>query len=380
MPMISKLPHTGTTIFTVMSALANEYKAVNLGQGFPDFPMNSVLTSLVTDAMNAGYNQYVPMAGLMSLREGIAEKAGNLYGINLNPDTEITITPGATYAIYTALTTILHPGDEVIVFEPAYDSYIPNIELNGAKAIAIPLNETDYSIDWQLVRAAITPQTKAILINSPHNPTGSVLSEEDIRQLHDLVQHTEIFMVSDEVYEHLIYDGHQHHSMLRYPALFERSFVCFSFGKTYSCTGWKLGYCIAPAALTAEFRKIHQFNAFTCNSPMQVALSTFIRQPEHYLELGPSMQRHRDYFLEQMKDSRFKFLPSHGSYFICANYNNISDETDDQFVQTLTREAGVALIPLSAFYQQKRVSHTVRFCISKKMETLALAAERLSRL
>lgn len=378
--MISKLPHTGTTIFTVMSALANEYKAVNLGQGFPDFPMNSELTALVNDAMNAGYNQYVPMAGFMSLREGIAEKAGNLYGINLNPDTEITITPGATYAIYTALTTILHPGDEVIVFEPAYDSYIPNIELNGAKAIPIPLNETDYSIDWQLVRAAITPQTKAILINSPHNPTGSVLSEEDIRQLHDLVQHTEIFIVSDEVYEHLIYDGYQHHSMLRYPALFERSFVCFSFGKTYSCTGWKLGYCIAPALLTAEFRKVHQFNAFTCNSPMQVALSTFIRQPEHYLELGPSMQRHRDYFLEQMKGSRFKFLPSHGSYFICADYHDISEETDDQFVQTLTREAGVALIPLSAFYQHKRVSHTVRFCISKKMETLALAAERLSKL
>lgn len=380
MPLISKLPNTGTTIFTVMSALANEYKAVNLGQGFPDFPMNSELTALVTEAMNAGYNQYVPMAGLMSLREGIAEKAENLHGIRLNPETEITITPGATYAIYTALTAILHPGDEVIVFEPAYDSYIPNIELNGAKAVPVSLRETDFSIDWEKVKVALTSRTKAILINSPHNPTGAVLSEEDIRQLHDMIQHTEIFIVSDEVYEHLIYDGHQHHSMLRYPALYERSFVCFSFGKTYSCTGWKLGYCIAPAALTSEFRKVHQFNAFTCNSPMQVALSTFIRQPEHYLELGASMQQHRDYFLEQMKGSRFNFLPSHGSYFICANYDDISQEPDDQFVQTLTREAGVALIPLSAFYQQKRVSHTVRFCISKKMETLALAAERLSKL
>jgi methionine aminotransferase len=380
MPLISKLPNTGTTIFTVMSALANEYKAVNLGQGVPDFPMNSELTALVTEAMNAGYNQYVPMAGLMSLREGIAEKAENLHGIRLNPETEITITPGATYAIYTALTAILHPGDEVIVFEPAYDSYIPNIELNGAKAVPVSLRETDFSIDWEKVKVALTSRTKAILINSPHNPTGAVLSEEDIRQLHDLIQHTEIFIVSDEVYEHLIYDGHQHHSMLRYQALYERSFVCFSFGKTYSCTGWKLGYCIAPAALTSEFRKVHQFNAFTCNSPMQVALSTFIRQPEHYLELGASMQQHRDYFLEQMKGSRFNFLPSHGSYFICANYDDISQEPDDQFVQTLTREAGVALIPLSAFYQQKRVSHTVRFCISKKMETLALAAERLSKL
>jgi methionine aminotransferase len=380
MPLISKLPNTGTTIFTVMSALANEYKAVNLGQGFPDFPMNSELTALVTEAMNAGHNQYVPMAGLMSLREGIAEKAENLYGIRLNPETEITITPGATYAIYTALTTILHPGDEVIVFEPAYDSYIPNIELNGAKAVPVSLRETDFSIDWEKVKVALTSRTRAIIINSPHNPTGSVLSEEDIRQLHDLIQHTEIFIISDEVYEHLIYDGHQHHSMLRYPLLYERSFVCFSFGKTYSCTGWKLGYCIAPAALTSEFRKVHQFNAFTCNSPMQVALSTFIRQPEHYLELGASMQQHRDYFLEQMKGSRFNFLPSHGSYFICANYDDISQEPDDQFVQTLTREAGVALIPLSAFYQQKRVSHTVRFCISKKMETLALAAERLSKL
>ena len=380
MPLKSKLPNTGTTIFTVMSALASEYKAVNLGQGFPDFPMDSKLTALVTEAMNAGYNQYVPMAGLMSLREGIAEKAGGLYGIRLNPDTDITITPGATYAIYTALTTILHPGDEVIVFEPAYDSYIPNIELNGARAIAIPLKEPDYSIDWELVRSAITPQTKAILINSPHNPTGAVLSEEDIQELNALVQQTGIYIVSDEVYEHLIYDGYEHRSMLRFPALFERSFVCFSFGKTFSCTGWKLGYCIAPAELTKEFRKVHQFNAFTCNSPMQVALSSFIKEPRHYLELGPSMQGRRDYFLEKMKSSRFQFLPSHGSYFICANYDDISQEPDDQFVQTLTREAGVALIPLSAFYQKKRVSHTVRFCISKKMETLALAAERLLRL
>ena len=380
MQLKSKLPKTGTNIFTIMSALATEYNAVNLGQGFPDFPMNSELTALVTEAMNAGYNQYVPMAGLISLREGIAAKAEALYGALVNPDTEITITPGATYAIYTALTTILHPGDEVIVFEPAYDSYIPNIEVNGAKAVTIPLRDTDFSIDWQKVKVAINANTKAILINSPHNPTGTVLSESDMQALMDLVKETHIYVISDEVYEHLVYDGKKHESVLRYPALRERSFVCFSFGKTYSCTGWKLGYCIAPATLTAEFRKIHQFNAFTCNSPMQVALASFIRQPEHYLQLGAMMQERRDYFLDLMKDSRFTFLPSYGSYFVCADYRNISEEEDARFVQTLTKEAGVALIPISAFYQQNKISHTVRFCFSKEKETLVKAAERLIRL
>jgi methionine aminotransferase len=380
MQLKSKLPKTGTNIFTIMSALATEYKAVNLGQGFPDFPMNSALTALVTEAMKAGHNQYVPMAGLMSLREGIAAKTEALYGALVNPDTEITITPGATYAIYTALTTILHPGDEVIVFEPAYDSYIPNIEVNGAKAVTIPLRDTDFSIDWQKVKVAINANTKAILINSPHNPTGTVLSESDMQALMDLVKETHIYVISDEVYEHLVYDGKKHESVLRYPALRERSFVCFSFGKTYSCTGWKLGYCIAPATLTAEFRKIHQFNAFTCNSPMQVALASFIRQPEHYLQLGAMMQERRDYFLDLMKDSRFTFLPSYGSYFVCADYRNISEEEDARFVQTLTKEAGVALIPISAFYQQNKISHTVRFCFSKEKETLVKAAERLIRL
>jgi methionine aminotransferase len=380
MQLKSKLPKTGTNIFTIMSALATEYNAVNLGQGFPDFPMNSELTALVTEAMNAGYNQYVPMAGLISLREGIAAKAEALYGALVNPDTEITITPGATYAIYTALTAILHPGDEVIVFEPAYDSYIPNIEVNGAKAVTIPLHETDFSIDWQKVKAAITSNTKAILINSPHNPTGTVFTESDMVALMDLVKGTNIYIISDEVYEHLVFDGKKHQSILRYPALCERSFVCFSFGKTYSCTGWKLGYCIAPATLTTEFRKIHQFNAFTCNSPMQVALANFIRQPDHYLQLGNMMQERRDYFLHLMKESRFSFHPSHGSYFVCADYRNISEETDDQFVQTITKEAGVALIPISAFYQQSKPSHTVRFCFSKKKETLEQAAERLCKL
>jgi methionine aminotransferase len=380
MQINSKLPKTGTTIFTVMSTLAAEHKAVNLGQGFPDFPMNSELTEIVAAAMKTGHNQYVPMAGLMSLREGIAEKVEQLYNAAVNPDTEITITPGATYAIYTALTAILHSGDEVIVFEPAYDSYIPNIEVNGAKAITIALKENDFSIDWQQVRTSVTDKTKAIIINSPHNPSGAVLSEKDIEQLTEIVSGTDIFIISDEVYEHLIFDGYNHCSVLKYPALRERSFVCFSFGKTYSCTGWKLGYCIAPAQLMTEFRKIHQFNAFTCNSPMQFGLAEFIRLPEHYLQLAAVMQEKRDDLLQMMKGSRFHFLPSHGSYFICADYRTISEEPDDIFVQTLTKEAGVALIPVSAFYREKRLCHTVRFCFSKKKETLEMAAERLIKL
>jgi methionine aminotransferase len=330
--------------------------------------------------MKAGNNQYVPMAGLMSLREGIAEKVEQLYGTVIHPDKEVTITPGATYAIYTALTAILHPLDEVIVFEPAYDSYIPNIEVNGAKAVPLSLKGNDFTIDWQEVRSAITEKTKAIIINSPHNPSGAVLGEKDMQELIAIVKDKEIYVVSDEVYEHLVFDGYQHNSVLKYPELLQRSFVCFSFGKTYSCTGWKLGYCIAPATLTAEFRKIHQFNAFTCNSPMQFALSEFIRQPEHYLQLGAAMQEKRDYLLNLMKGSRFQFLPSYGSYFICADYCAISEEPDDVFVQTLTRQAGVALIPLSSFYEEKRLSHTVRFCFAKKKETLEMAAERLVKL
>jgi methionine aminotransferase len=298
----------------------------------------------------------------------------------IDPDSQITITPGATYAIYTALTTILHPGDEVIVFEPAYDSYIPNIEANGAIAVTVQLRETDYSIDWGEVNKVISKNTKAILLNSPHNPTGAILTAGDIEHLRELVKQHDLFIISDEVYEHLVFDGHIHHSMLRYPDLLQRSFVCFSFGKTYSCTGWKLGYCIAPSSLMVEFRKIHQFNAFTCNTPAQVGLSAFIRQSQHYLQLGSMIQEKRDYLLELMKGSRFQFIPSFGSYFICAKYEQISDEPDDLFAQRLTRESGVALIPLSAFYKEKKNLHTVRFCFSKKNETLELAAERLNNL
>lgn len=376
----SKLPNVGTTIFTVMSGLATEYNAVNLGQGFPDFPMNSELTALVNEAMKNNFNQYPPMPGWMPLRESIAEKAAFLYGTTVNPDTEITITPGGTYAIYSSLTAILHPGDEVIVFEPAYDSYIPNIEINGAKAVTINLIYPDYHIDWVAVQKAINQKTKAIIINSPHNPTGSVISEKDINELRKVVAGTNIFIISDEVYEHLIFDSLAHQSILRYPDLLERSFVCFSFGKTYNCTGWKLGYCIAPPALTKEFRKVHQFNCFSCHTPSQVALAGFLKNKDAYLSLSPYMQEKRDYFTRLMQNTKFTMLQSSGSYFICAKYDRISDEADRDFAIRLTKEAGVATIPVSVFYQNEKDDKVLRFCFSKKKETLEMAVEKLSRL
>ena len=373
----SKLPNVGTTIFATMSALATEYNAVNLGQGFPDFPMSEELTSLVTQAMKNNYNQYAPMPGWMPLREAIAEKANFLYGATINPDTEITITPGGTYAIYSALTAILHPGDEVIMFEPAYDSYIPNIEVNGGKVVSIPLVYPDYHIDWNAVRAAITPRTRAIFINSPHNPTGAVIGPNDIEELRNIVVGTNILILSDEVYEHLIFDNIPHQSILRYPDLLARSFVCFSFGKVYNCTGWKLGYCIAPAPLMKEFRKIHQFNAFCCFTPTQVALAEFLKNRDAYLGLSAFMQEKRDFFIDLMKATRFELLTSHGSYFIGAKYNRISDEGDRDFAVRLTKEAGVTTIPVSAFYANGKDDKVLRFCFSKKQETLEQAVERL---
>lgn len=380
MQIKSKLPNVGTTIFTVMSALATEHKAVNLGQGFPDYPMSEELTAKVAEAMKNGHNQYAPMPGLIGLRESIAEKVEFLYKTKINPDTEITITPGGTYAIYSSLTTILQPGDEVILFEPAYDSYIPNIEINGAKAVPLPLTYPDYKIDWELVRSSITAKTKAILINSPHNPTGSVLDKNDIAELKSVVANTNIFIVSDEVYEHLIYDELPHESMLKYPELFERSFVNFSFGKTYHCTGWKLGYCIAPAAFTKEFRKVHQFNCFSCFTPAQVALAEYLKNKDAYLSLPRFMQQKRDYFIELMKQTKFDLLNTSGSYFICASYGRISDEGDKDLAIRLTKEAGVATIPLSAFYHNQKDDKVVRFCFSKQNRTLQQAVERLMKI
>ena len=362
--LTSKLPNVGTTIFSVMSALANEHKAVNLGQGFPDYPMSGELIALVSEAMRNNYNQYPPMPGWMPLRESIAEKAAFLYQSNINPDTEITITPGGTYAIYSALTTILQPDDEVIVFEPGYDSYIPNIEINGAKAVTVSLVYPNYNIDWVAVKKAITPKTKAIIINSPHNPTGSVITESDIQELRKIVEGTNIFIISDEVYEHLIFDSIPHQSILRYPDLRERSFVCFSF-------------CIAPPELTKEFRKVHQFNAFTCHTPTQVALATFLKNKEAYLSLSSIMQEKRDHFIKFMDQTRFTLQNSSGSYFICGTYEKISDEGDKDFAIRLTKEAGVATIPVSAFYQNGKDDKVLRFCFSKKRETLEAAVEKL---
>jgi methionine transaminase len=375
----SKLPNVGTTIFTVMSGLAAQYNAVNLGQGFPDFPMNSDLAGLVSEAMKNNFNQYSPMPGWLALMESIAEKVEFLYQAKINPATEITITPGGTYAIYSALTTILQPEDEVIVFEPAYDSYIPNIETNGAKAIRINLVYPDYHIDWAVVQNAVTNKTKAIIINSPHNPTGSVIGEEDIKQLQKITAGTNIFIISDEVYEHLIFDNIPHQSILRYPDLLQRSFVCFSFGKVYNCTGWKLGYCIAPAALTKEFIKIHQYNCFSCHTPSQVALATFLKNKGAYLSLSALMQEKRDYFKKLMQQTRFTMHESFGSYFICGSYERIGDEADKDLAIRMTKEVGVATIPVSAFYQNGKDDKVLRFCFSKKKETLEAAVERLAK-
>lgn len=373
----SKLPLVGTTIFTRMSVLAAEHNAINLGQGFPDFMMNAGLIGLVNDAMKKGNNQYVHMNGLALLRERLAEKIENLYAATVPPDTEITITPGGTYAIYTALTTILQPGDEVIVFEPAYDSYIPNILINGGVPVLIPLSHPSYSINWQLVKKSITPKTKMIMLNSPHNPTGMVLSSDDIEQLRSIVRDTGIFILSDEVYEHLIFDDLPHESMLRYPDLRERSFVCFSFGKTYHCTGWKLGYCVAPDALMKEFRKVHQFNCFSCNSPVQFALANFIQQKEQYLHLGAAVQQKRDFFQLLMQQTKFKALPSHGSYFQLYSYAGISEETEMELAIRLTKEYKVATIPVSVFYSKEKDDKVLRFCFVKKEATLEEAVNRL---
>jgi methionine aminotransferase len=328
--------------------------------------------------MRDGFNQYAPMPGYGPLREKLTQKVADLYGATVDPNTDITITPGGTYAIYTALTTIVHPGDEVIVFEPAYDSYIPNIELNGGVAVTIALTYPDYRIDWAEVKRKITKRTRAIVINSPHNPTGNVLTDLDIVALRSIIANNpEIYLISDEVYEHLIFDGMPHLSMLRYPDLLARSFVCFSFGKVYHCTGWKMGYCIAPADLMKEFRKVHQFNVFTCFAPAQVALADYIDNKEGYLLLGSFLQKKRDLFLSLMQGSRFDFLPSHGSYFVCAKYNKISDQSDTDFAIRLIKEAGVATIPVSAFYRNGEDHNVLRFCFAKKEETLRAAAQRL---
>ncbi|PSL49283.1 2-keto-4-methylthiobutyrate aminotransferase [Chitinophaga niastensis] len=378
--MISKLPNVGTTIFSVMSALAAEYKAINLSQGFPDYDCSNELKAMVNEAMQQGHNQYAVMPGLMSLRSAIASKISNLYQQTVNPEMEITITPGGTYAIFTAIATCIHPGDEVIIFEPAYDSYIPNVLVNGGKPVLIPLSFPDYRINWTEVRSKITPRTKMIMLNTPHNPTGSILQENDLQELEKLVTEFNLLVLSDEVYEHLIFDGAQHHSILRYPAIYRNSFVTFSFGKVFHNTGWKMGYCVAPEHLMKEYRKVHQYLCFSVNTPMQYGLAKFLETPAHYLELPAFYQQKRDYFLQLMKDTRFTPLSSQGSYFQLMKYDRISDEGDRAFATRLTKEFGVAAIPVSAFYQDGKDDHVIRFCFAKKQETLELAAARLAQI
>lgn len=376
---VSKLPSVGTTIFTVMSALANEYQAVNLGQGFPDFECDAALIECVSTAMKSGLNQYPPMVGLPVLREAIAQKISRLYRCNYDPATEITITAGATQAIFTAIQCCVCPGDEVVVIEPAYDSYVPAIELAGGTPVFVQmeLSEHGFVIPWQQVAEAVTRKTRLIIINSPHNPTGSILRKPDLQTLSDIVRGTDILLLSDEVYEHMVYDGASHESVSGYPELASRAFVVSSFGKSYHVTGWKIGYIAAPAVWMTEFRKVHQFNVFTVNTPMQKGLATYMENPAPYLELPAFYQRKRDHFREGLKNTRFKLLPSDGTYFQCVDYSAISTLSEADFAKWLTVEKGVAAIPVSAFYHQPRESGIVRFCFAKKDDTLRSAIERL---
>lgn len=376
----TKLPAVGTTIFTVMSALASEKNAVNLGQGFPDFGCDPKLLQAVTDAMGAGHNQYPPMPGIPALREAIASKIAALYGHNYNAQTEITITAGATQAIITAILAVVRPGDEVIVLEPCYDSYVPNIELAGGTVVRVPLTPGTFRPDFDKIAAAISPRTRAIIVNTPHNPSATVWTEEEMRRLEELLAPTDVLLISDEVYEHMVYTGARHESAARFPDLAARTFIVSSFGKTYHVTGWKVGYVAAPASLTAEFRKVHQFNVFTVNTPMQHALASYMADPAPYLELPAFYQRKRDLFAAGLAKTRFKLLPSAGTYFQCVDISAVSDLNESDFCLWLTSEIGVAAIPLSAFYGDAFDQRVVRFCFAKKDETLHSALDRLARL
>ncbi|WP_276346559.1 methionine aminotransferase [Daejeonella sp. JGW-45] len=374
----SKLPKVGTTIFTVMSQLAVQYSAINLSQGFPDYDSPPELIGLVDKYMKEGYNQYAPMAGLMKLRERIAEKQLLLHQSDYNPDTEITITAGGTQAIFTALACVIRPGDEVIIFEPAYDSYAPTVTLLGGVVKPVELSPPHYAINWNEVKDLLSPRTRMIMINSPNNPTGITLSDEDMQELLSLIKNTEILILSDEVYEHLIYDGKQHLSVSRYPGLKERSFITVSFGKLFHTTGWKVGYCLAPEWLMTEFRKVHQFLVFSVNTPVQYAIADFLGNAENYSGLNNFFQVKKDFFSNLLKDTRFDLLPCFGSYFQSVQYTRISDEKDTDLAKRLITEFGVASIPVSAFYGNGTDHRVLRFCFAKKQETLEKAVDRLS--
>lgn len=376
----SKLPDIGTSIFTIMTKMANDYKAINLSQGFPDFDPPEELKKLVNHFIESGHNQYAPMQGVKILRERISDKIRKLYGSYYNPNHEITITAGATEALYTAITTVVKPGDEVIIFEPAYDLYTPTVVASGGTPVYIPLKEPGFTIDWEMVNNSLTNRTKLIIINSPHNPTGSVLNRTDIIKLEELTADKDIFILSDEVYEHILFDNNRHESISKSIKLAKKAFIISSFGKTYHATGWKVGYCAAPAYLTKEFRKIHQFVVFAVNTPVQYAYAEYILNYEHYMELNKFYQRKRDFFISMIKTSRFNLSPANGTYFQLLDYSGISGMNDIKFSEYLTKEVGVAVIPLSPFYSGINDRKLIRICFAKKDEVLAAAAEKLCKI
>ncbi|MBJ7880051.1 methionine aminotransferase [Gelidibacter salicanalis] len=374
----SKLPNVGTTIFSVMSSLAQDNQALNLSQGFPNFKSDQKLIDLVSNAMNSGYNQYAPMAGTMELRLAIANKFENIYNSSYNPDSEITITAGATQAIFTIISAFIKQDDEVIIFRPAYDCYEPAIELNGGKVISVQLQAPEYKVNWEEVKRIITFKTKMVIINTPQNPSGTIFSKEDMTKLQDLLRGTDIILLSDEVYEHIIFDGEQHQSACLYPDLKSRSFIVASFGKTFHNTGWKMGYCCAPKELMAEFQKVHQFNVFCATHPIQKALADYLQEPHHYLELSTFYQRKRDLFLSLIANSRFKFTPAQGTYFQVLGYSAITTENDVDFAKRLTIEHKIASIPLSIFNTHNLDHKVLRFCLAKTDDTLKQAADILN--
>lgn len=381
MPLPSKLPDVGITIFTVMSKLAADHQAINLSQGFPDFDAHPDLIDLVAGYMRNGMNQYAPMQGVVALRQRIAEKVKTVYQADVNPDTQITVTAGATEALYAAITAVVSNGDEVIIVEPAYDAYVPIIQLNSGVPVFVPLTFPEYRVDWDRLRDALTERTRLIILNSPHNPTGAVLQAEDMSALQAIMaERDQLYLLSDEVYEHIAFDNHPHQSMLRYPQLAEKSFVVSSFGKTYHTTGWKIGYCVAPPELTIEFQKIHQFLTFTANTPIQLAYADFMARKELYLGLADFYQQKRDLFLKVMAPSRFKPLPCAGTYFQMMDYSAITDEADTDFARRLTIEHGLAAIPPSVFYHNGKDDKVLRFCFAKQDQTLVQAAEKLCRI
>ena len=376
-PIISKLPQVKTNIFTTMSQLASEFSAINLSQGFPDYNCSPQLIELVNKHMVNGHNQYAPMPGVLALREKVSEKIKEIHQSTYNPETEITITAGGTQAIYTVLAAIIQPDDEVIIFEPAYDCYAPSVLLQGGLVKSLELSPPDYTIDWAVVKKLITNKTRLIIINSPQNPCGMILNEEDIKQLSNITDNTDILILSDEVYEHLIYDGKTHLSMAKYEALKQRSFIIASFGKLFHNTGWKIGYCIAPEKLMAEFRKVHQFLVFSVNTPLQYAISDYMEDPSYYLHLSSFYQKKRDYFIHLMEATRFDLLPCAGTYFQSVQYKNITNEKDVDFAIRLTKEYKVASIPTSAFYRKEIDHQVLRFCFAKSSDILEEAVERL---